>query len=111
MKHIIELNGEECLTVIKNHTLGTMIESLYPDLDLETKAVIEPEPEKKKEPVPQTQKEETVTEEEVRAVLSEKLSGGKRDEVKALFKEFGVNKLPEVDAADYPALIEKARAL
>lgn len=52
-----------------------------------------------------------LTLETVRAVLAEKSRAGKTQEVRALLKEFGADKLSGVKEDDYPALVKKAEAL
>lgn len=56
-------------------------------------------------------KSKTVTLEEVRAVLARKSQGGKQTGVKALIKEFGANKLTDIDSCNYKELMEKAELL
>ena len=52
-----------------------------------------------------------VTLEQIRAVLQEKRAQGKKDKFKALFESFGVQRLPDVNPADYAALLSAAEAL
>lgn len=52
-----------------------------------------------------------VTIEEVRAVLSAKMEGGKRKEVKALLMKYDSGKLSGVKPEDYAALKAEAEAL
>ena len=64
----------------------------------------------KEEPV----KEEPVKEytlEDVRAKLGALQKAGHRDEVKAMLRSVGAEKLPEVDPKDYAALMQKAGEL
>ena len=64
----------------------------------------------KEEPV----KEEPVNEytlEDVRAKLGALQKAGHRDEVKAMLRSVGAEKLPEVDPKDYAALMQKAGEL
>ena len=64
----------------------------------------------KEEPV----KEELVKEytlEDVRAKLGALQKAGYRDEVKAMLRSVGAEKLPEVDPKDYAALMQKAGEL
>lgn len=64
----------------------------------------------KEEPV----KEEPVKEytlEDVRAKLGALQKAGYRDEVKAMLRSVGAEKLPEVDPKDYAALMQKAGEL
>lgn len=56
-------------------------------------------------------KEETISLEDVRAVLAQKSSDGLTKEVKVLIQSFGVNRLSEVNQNDYPILLEKAKEL
>lgn len=55
--------------------------------------------------------EKTYTLEDVRAALGALQKAGKKEQVRALLQEFGAAKLPEVDPADYPALMKKAGEL
>jgi len=52
-----------------------------------------------------------VTLEEVRARLGELSSDGKKDQIKKLFSDFGVNKLTELKAEDYSKVLSAAEAL
>jgi len=49
--------------------------------------------------------------EDVRAVLAEISRSGKREAVQQLLREFGVQKLSELDSARYPALLHAAEAI
>ncbi|MEG0957761.1 MAG: hypothetical protein RSD10_04865 [Anaerovoracaceae bacterium] len=49
--------------------------------------------------------------EEVRAILAEKSKDGFTKEVKELLKQFGANKLGEIDSSKYEELVEKAGGL
>ncbi len=49
--------------------------------------------------------------EDVRAVLAEISRSGKREAVQQLLREFGVQKLSELDSARYPALLQAAEAI
>jgi phage gp29-like protein len=55
--------------------------------------------------------EKTVTLPEVRAVLAEKSREGHTEEVKALIKKHGADRLSEVDPSQYPALLKKAEVI
>lgn len=55
--------------------------------------------------------ENTVTIEDVRAVLAEKSRGGKTQEVRAILKEFGADKLSDVPSEKYTELLQKAEEL
>lgn len=71
-----------------------------------------PVPVGKKEATPAPKKtEKTITEAEVRLVLSEKSRAGKTQEVKMLLKECGADKLSAVPEEKYPELLKKAEAL
>mgnify|MGYP001072812063 CR=1 FL=1 len=48
---------------------------------------------------------------EIRAVLAEKAGAGHMAEVKALLRRRGVNKLSEINPAEYPALLADAEVL
>lgn len=69
---------------------------------------------KNQEPLKQEFKKEeskTVTLEDVRAKLAALSQAGKQKEVKALIKKFGANKLTEVAAENYEALLKEAEAI
>lgn len=53
----------------------------------------------------------TFTLEDVRAVLAEKSRGGKTQEVRAILKEFGADKLSDVPSEKYIELLQKAEEL
>ncbi len=55
--------------------------------------------------------QKTVTLEEVRAVLAEKSREGKTAAVKELLQKYGAEKLSEVDAANYAALLTDAEVI
>ena len=69
----------------------------------------------KEKPVEETAKtketEKPPTLEEVRAVLAEKSREGKTAAVKELLQKYGAEKLSEVDAANYAALLTDAEVL
>lgn len=77
-----------------------------------TKPAAEPEkePEVKTEEAPAVE-ESQYTLEDVRAALGALQKAGKKEQVKELLQSFGAAKLPEVDPADYPALMKKAGEL
>lgn len=54
-----------------------------------------------------TKEEKTISLEDVRAVMADKSRKGFTAEVKALLTKRGVNKLSEVDAKEYAALLEE----
>jgi hypothetical protein len=56
-------------------------------------------------------KEEPITIEKVRAVLSEKSQSGKQPQVKVLIIKYGANKLTDINPACYPQLLAEAKAL
>lgn len=55
--------------------------------------------------------EQSVTLEDVRAVLADKSRLGFTKEIKQIISEFGVTKLSDVQLSDYPALLQKAEVL
>lgn len=57
------------------------------------------------------EKTEKVPVEKVRAVMAEKSRAGKTQEVRALLKEFGADKLSAVTEDKLPALLKKAEEL
>ncbi len=59
----------------------------------------------------QEPEEKPLTLEEVRAVLAEKSRSGHTEEVRALLNKHGADKLPEIDPAEYPALLAEAEVL
>lgn len=60
----------------------------------------EPEPEEK-----------AITLEEVRAVLAEKSRDGHTSKIRELLQKYGADKLSEINASDYPALLAEAEVL
>ena len=63
-------------------------------------------------PMPEvTQSVKPITMEEVRAVLTPISQSGKTAQVKELLLKYGVNRLSELDASRYEALISEAREL
>lgn len=58
----------------------------------------------------QTTKED-FTFEEVRGVLAAKSREGHTAEIKAIFTEFGVEKLPDVDPSKYEELLQKVEVM
>lgn len=56
-------------------------------------------------------KPETITIEQIRAVLAEKSQSGKQPEVKALITKYGAKKLTDIDHVNYPELMKEAEAL
>lgn len=63
-------------------------------------------------PKPQAENQTTIyTLEDVRAVLAKISRSGKREAVQQLLREFGVQKLSELDCSRYPALLQAAEAI
>ena len=60
---------------------------------------------------PVQQEEVTLTQEEVRAFLSEKSRKGHTETIKSFLRKYGATKLKEVDPKDYAALMADAAAL
>lgn len=67
-----------------------------------------PPAEKPKAAVPE---EQTVSLEQVRAVLAEKSHDGKTEAVRQLLQKYGASKLSAIDAKYYPALLKDAEVL
>jgi len=63
------------------------------------------------EAIDKESKNSVVTLEQIRSVLQEKRAAGKKDKFKELFAAFGVQRLPDVDPADYEKLLTAAEAL
>ncbi len=59
----------------------------------------------------QEPEEKLLTLEEVRAVLAEKSRSGHTEEVRELLAKHGVDKLSEIDPAEYAALLAEAEVL
>lgn len=59
----------------------------------------------------QEPEEKPLTLEEVRAVLAEKSRCGHTEEVRELLAKHGADKLPEIDPAEYAALLAEAEVL
>ena len=57
------------------------------------------------------QEEKTITLEEVRAVLAEKSRDGHTAKIRELLQKYGADKLSEINASDYPALLAEAEVL
>jgi predicted Zn-dependent peptidase len=55
--------------------------------------------------------EKTITLEEVRAVLAEKSRDGHTAKIRELLQKYGADKLSEINASDYPALLAEAEVL
>lgn len=55
--------------------------------------------------------EKAITLEEVRAVLAEKSRDGHTAKVRELLQKYGADKLSEINASDYPALLAEAEVL
>ena len=60
---------------------------------------------------PPKQKPKDLTLEDVRKILAEKSSAGFREQVQALIKSRGVERLSQIDPAEYSALMLEAEAL
>ena len=54
---------------------------------------------------------ENITVEQVRAVVQSASQAGKKDGIKATLKEFGIAKVTELKAEQYPEFLEKIKAL
>jgi len=68
----------------------------------------EPRPTKPETPAPE---EKVITLEEVRAVLAEKSRDGHTAKIRELLQKYGADKLSEINASDYPALLADAEVL
>lgn len=68
------------------------------------------EPEYEELPLPD-EPEVTVTFEELRAVMADKVHDGKRDEIKVLLRKYKAEKLSDVDPKNYAALKAEAEVL
>jgi len=55
--------------------------------------------------------EKAIALEEVRAVLAEKSRDGHTAKVRELLQKYGADKLSEINASDYPALLAEAEVL
>ncbi len=85
---------------------------LYPDQtqDTDMEPVPEPDPETEPQPeppkaAPQPAPQPEFTFTEVRKAFSAKSHAGYTDEVRALIRQYGAEKLSDVKEADYPALM------
>jgi hypothetical protein len=74
-----------------------------------TKAEVKEE-EVAEEPI-QAKKEESLKLEDVRALAQKVAQSGKRDEIKDLLGEYNVNKVTDLEEADYQAFYEKLNTL
>ena len=70
-----------------------------------------PEPGGEHQPEQAVEPEKTYTLQEVRAMLREKTSQGHKDEVKALLKAHGAERLPDIDPKEYPAMMQEAEEI
>ena len=70
-----------------------------------------PDPGEGNQPEQETKPEKTYTLQEVRAMLREKTSQGHKDEVKALLKVHGAERLPDIDPKEYPAMMQEAEEI
>ena len=70
-----------------------------------------PEPGEEHQPEQAAEPEKTYTLQEVRAALREKTSRGHKDEVKALLKAHGAERLPDIDPKEYPAMMKEAEEI
>ena len=76
----------------------------------ETPAPVEAPAEEAKQEAPKTEApvpQEKITKTDVRAVALKLSKAGKSKELKAIFSEFGAEKLSEIKEEDYPALMAK----
>lgn len=64
----------------------------------------------KDEPAPEPEKPK-ITLEQVRGILADKSRAGFTAEVRSIIESFGANRLSEIDAKDYEALLAKAEVL
>ncbi len=71
----------------------------------------EPQPKRASKENKKAEKPPAVTLEDIRAVLSEKSRNGHTAEVRGLIKAHGADRLPDIDPAEYPALLAEAEAL
>lgn len=70
-----------------------------------------PEPNETHKPEQAAEPEKTYTLQDVRAMLREKTSQGHKDEVKALLKAHGAERLPDIDPKEYPAMMQEAEEI
>lgn len=63
------------------------------------------------EPVPELEKKPEITLEQVRGVLADKSRAGFTAEVRGIIESFGANRLSEIDAKDYEAVLKAAEVL
>ena len=68
----------------------------------------EPTQTKPETPAPE---ERAITLEEVRAVLAEKSRDGHTAKIRELLQKYGADKLSEINASDYPAILAEAEVL
>ena len=70
-----------------------------------------PEPGGEHQPEQAVEPEKTYTLQEVRAMLREKTGRGYKDEVKALLKAHGAERLLDIDPKEYPAMMKEAEEI
>lgn len=88
--------------------VGSPVESVGNTKETMKKETVKKEEVKKEDTV---KKEEVIKLEDVRAVLAKLTRSGKTKEVKELLNELGASKLTDINADDYPVLMEKAGGL
>lgn len=96
-----KIEEEKFQKVLEN--LKTLSDSIY-DL-YQSRA------EGKEEPAPEPEKPAVITLEQVRGVLADKSRAGFTAEVRSIIESFGANRLSEIDAKDYEAVLAKAEVL
>ena len=95
-----EIEEEKFRKILDNlKALSDSIYDLYQSR-LEVKDEPAPEPEKPK-----------ITLEQVRGILADKSRAGFTAEVRGIIESFGANRLSEIDAKDYEAVLAKAEVL
>ena len=97
---------------MKNEIMKEVIKDLE-NLTAHLKALFDEPSVGKEKPSKQVEKpnQNTVSLEQVRAVLAKLSQHGKTAEVKALIVKFGANRLSELDESKYAELLEEAKGM
>ena len=102
-KGLEEMNAELQVMTTAVQSMLAVVEEVKKAVQVEA-----PTPASEEKPAP---KETSITLEQVRKVLAGKSMEGYREEVKDLITSLGVNRLSDVPADKYKALLDKAEAL
>lgn len=93
--------------------MRSLADSIQAVADAMTQSEAQPDtaPKAAETPVPKTKAETKITIEEVRAVLISLSQDGYGEQIRAIFKRYGAEKLSGVAGSDYAAVIQDAEEL